>query len=62
MIDDKTRAEIDQATAALVEMLPPVCWGLYCGNVKEGFTEAQAMRLVEVYIAAFLGRRMEGAE
>jgi len=62
MIDDKTRAEIDQATAALVEMLPPACWGLYCGNVKEGFTEAQAMRLVETYIAAFLGRRMEGAE
>ena len=55
--DDQKRAELDQADAqstelALYEILPPV-WIRLFNNLKvEGFTELQAMKILQTYILA----------
>lgn len=54
MLDPAKRAELEQSTAMLVEMIPPVCWQLYQGFVKEGFSEAQAFALVCNYLRGFV--------
>ena len=50
MINDKTRAEMDQATSTLAEFLPPLWHQLYGGLLKEEFDERQSMELLKCYI------------
>ena len=50
MLDDKTRALLDQARAGLEETFPSLWHGLYSRCVEEGFTEEQALQLVRTYI------------
>jgi len=50
MLDEKLRAELDQASAGLIELFPPLWWGLFQSCIAEGFTEVQALELVKAYI------------
>ena len=50
MINERVQAELDQSRATFCELFPLLWKGLYDGLMREGFTEAQAMVLVEVYI------------
>jgi hypothetical protein len=50
MLDDKERAEFDQAQATLVETFPPLWRGLYRNCMEVGFSEEEAMELVKTYI------------
>ena len=52
MLDPKQRAELDQASSALSEMLPQLWRAMYLGLMFEGFTEAQSLELVKAYITA----------
>ena len=52
MLDEKMRAQLDQSSALLAEMLPPLWWGLYRACVDEGFTESQALELVKTYLSS----------
>jgi len=52
MLDDSKRAEMDQNQAALIELLPPLWWGLFSSCMKEGFNELQAMEILVAYVAA----------
>lgn len=51
MLDPAKRAEVEQGLAMLVEALPPIWWGLFNGCKEQGFTEAQAMQCLTVFIA-----------
>ncbi|MCK9569130.1 hypothetical protein M0R72_09325 [Candidatus Pacearchaeota archaeon] len=57
MLNDKERAELDQAMAACAEMFPRMWRSLYEGLKSEGFTEEQAMRLL---IAHILSQNIKG--
>ncbi len=48
-------AALDQAGALLGDTLPPLWRRLYVGCLSEGFTEQQAMSLVETYIRGMTG-------
>jgi hypothetical protein len=48
----KERQQFEQSLAALSEINPSVWWGLYTGNLRMGFTESQALLLVQTYIMA----------
>lgn len=50
MLNDVTRAEMDQAMAMMNEMFPGMIKGLFDGYKKEGFTEEQAFELVKTHI------------
>ena len=53
MLDARKIHEIEQNSAAAMETLPALTmmWGeLYRGCLAEGFTDAQAMRLVIAFI------------
>lgn len=50
MLDDKIRSELDQASAAMVEMLPPLWRRLYQKCIEVGFTETASLQLVKTYI------------
>ena len=50
MPDPAKQAELDQANAELSEALSDTWWALYSRCVDHGFTEDQAMRLVEAFI------------
>ena len=52
MLDDRKRAELDQASAALTEAFPPLWRNLYLRCVEEGFAEEEALALVKAYIIA----------
>lgn len=52
MLDDKVKAKLDQSSALLAEMLPPLWWGIYKACVDEGFTESQALELVKTYLSS----------
>lgn len=52
MLDDKKRAELDQAIQAVSEFLPPMWRRLYVELVAAKFTELQALELVKTYIMA----------
>jgi hypothetical protein len=57
MLDDKQRAEVDQAIAAFAEMYPRMWYSLYVELKVVGFTEEQAFRLV---IAHVLSQNIKG--
>lgn len=50
VLDDEMRSELEQAQAVLTETLPPLLWGMYEALKKQGFTESQAMDLVNTYL------------
>ncbi len=50
MLDPKVAAETAQSIAAVSEMFPPMWWGLYKGNLDQGFTESQSLSLVKTFI------------
>jgi len=52
VLDDKVKAKLDQSSALLAEMLPPLWWGIYKACVDEGFTESQALELVKTYLSS----------
>jgi len=54
MIDPKTRADMDQAQAALCELLPPLWKDVYEG-LKKHFSEQQSWELLIVYVFATSG-------
>ena len=60
MLDDKTRAELDQAVAALIELYPPTWRGLYLGCVSEGFTPDEALALVKTHILSNASEGVNG--
>ncbi len=50
MLNPDIRAELEQDQAFLVEALPPLWWGLYKNCIEEGFTNTDALSLVETFI------------
>ena len=50
MLDDKKRAEMDQASTMLVEFLPPLWRQIYNGLRKEEFDTRDSMELLKCYI------------
>ncbi len=55
MLNDKDRAEFDQGKATLVEIYPPLWWGLYEANMKLGFTPDQSLDLIKTYMMSSMG-------
>jgi len=51
MLDPKKQAEFDQGIAAMSEVLPQMLRGFFCGCIREGFTEEQALQLSKVWLA-----------
>lgn len=51
MLDDAKRAEAEQAQAATVELIPSLCWQLYCEFKNQGFDESKALELTKTYLA-----------
>ncbi len=49
-MDDKERAELDQQTALVADLLVPLWRRLYINCIKEEFTELESMELVKTYI------------
>lgn len=45
-------AEMDQARAAAVDVMPKLWWGLFDESMKQGFTRDESLKLVCVYIQA----------
>lgn len=56
MINDKQRAEFDQASATFADTFPPMWRRLYVKLVEENFTEDQALDILKAYIAAAHGK------
>ena len=52
MLDDKTRAAIEQAVASMGETIPLMAWSLYTGFVEQGFTEDQSFTLTRDFVVA----------
>lgn len=50
MLDDKIRADFDQAKSTLAETFPPWWRELYVSCIREGFSEEESMDLVKTYI------------
>lgn len=50
MLDARKRRDLDEAVAALSEVLPITWRQLYKGCISEGFSSEQAMGLVKTYI------------
>ncbi len=50
MLDDEIRSKIDQSTALMAEMWPPMWRNIYLSLVKEGFTEVESLDLLKVFI------------
>ncbi len=50
MLDAKTRAELDQVRATMVELFPPMWKSLCDALLEEKFDELQAMELLKTYI------------
>lgn len=51
MLDDAKRAAAEQAQAALVELIPAICWQLYCEFGHQGFDDSKAFELTKMYLA-----------
>lgn len=52
MLDEKLRAELDQAIAGMKEMMPPLWRQLFESCQEVGFDKGQALELVKAYILA----------
>lgn len=60
MLDDALRAKLDQASATLVEMFPPLWRQLYDGCAKEGFSDSESLELVKAYILSQAANGING--
>jgi hypothetical protein len=60
MMDDKTKQlhDLEQASAAMAEYLPPLLWRLFCRLQSEGFDKEQAFKLVTVMAFGQVGGKM----
>lgn len=47
---DKIKHDMEQATAAMRDMMPALWYGLYRGCVEKGFNPDQAIHMVYAYI------------
>jgi G:T/U-mismatch repair DNA glycosylase len=47
--------EEDQALARMADTLPAVFWRMYKNLCEEGFSEGQAMSLLQTFIASAIG-------
>jgi len=54
MLDPRKIAEIEQATAFMVEVFPKTMKQLYDALIEEGFAEQQAMQLVIVWFQTIM--------
>ena len=50
MINEKLRAEIDQAISFMIEVYPVQWRQLYLKLIEEGFTKVEALDLVKTFI------------
>jgi len=50
MLNEKLRAELDQAKAGIVELLPSLWRELFLKSMMEGFTKEEALTLLHIYI------------
>lgn len=50
MIDPKIIAELDQAKAAIVELMPGLWRQLYLKCIEEGFSQEQSFAIIKTYI------------
>jgi hypothetical protein len=60
----QNQAKMDQATAMLGDVMPPIWRRMFENSVEAGFSEEQAMSLVKTYILAQCpgGVNMKGSE
>ena len=59
-MDEKQRAELDQAQAFLAEYLPPTWRNLYEGCKREGFSELESLGLLKTYILSQAANGVNG--
>lgn len=57
MLSPKDVSDFDQSRAMVVDIWVPLWRGLFTGALDAGFTEGQALSLVNNYTTAFLSRR-----
>jgi hypothetical protein len=50
MLDDKLRSDLEQNTALVTELWPPLWKQLYDALLKQNFSEVQALELLKTYI------------
>jgi len=55
VLDDKIKADIDQAQAMFIEMLPTLCHEFYIKCQQQGFTDEQSLILTREVIRSFVG-------
>lgn len=55
MLDPLKSHVMEQGRATLIEVLPPLWYGLYSECIVQGFQPEQAMDLVKTYIMASVG-------
>lgn len=57
--DDRTEQlrAFDQAAAFVTESLPPMWRRLYLNSIAEGFSQDQAMKILQTYISASIGKK-----
>ncbi len=53
---------MDQAAAFLGDTFPPLWRRLYEGNLSQGFTEVESLKLVQTYILSQCPYGVRGAE
>lgn len=58
-MDNQQISQFDQASALLADGLPPLWRRMYERMLEVGFDEVQAIRLLQTYIFAAMGGRME---
>lgn len=54
-MDPKDQARFDQVVKGMSDTLPLMCWSLFSSLKEQGFTEDQAIKLVQSWIQATLG-------
>ena len=62
MLDDKKRAELDQASASLGESFPLLWRSIYRNCLLEGFDKSESFRLVQTYILSNAPNGIRGVD
>lgn len=60
MLDPKQIHEMEQASAAMAESLPPLWWQLYESCKKQGFNDQQSLELVKEFMRGMFTMRGPG--
>lgn len=61
MLDDKKRAELEQALEEITETHPPLLRRYYLGLVKSGFNEREALYLTSTFLTGMMNTGTGGA-